>query len=339
MLGIRVSYGHQSWTTASHLVPALRPLTPVQVVGRGHPRLSSPPGDSLLWIESGRPSLPTPGELVHLPSSAWIIDTHRGMEWRLPFGASFDHVFVAQRSAIPAFESLGVPVEWLPLAVPAHECATTTDHPRRSHDIAFIGNPDPAGNRGRILRALREELTVTTPDGHVEPDEMMAIYRQSRIVVNPPLAGDLNMRVFEAAGAGAMLLTNAMDGVGDVLPAGSYELVDGTDPSCWVAAAARLLAEPERTEQRADAARRAVISMHTYDHRAAKVVSRLEELPRRQVRTSARLDGLVAAAAHYRSPSLLFEPGLSRRQRIELLVRITRSLRAGVLRRVGTIRR
>lgn len=339
MLGLKVSYGHQSWTTATHLVPALRPLTTVQVVGRGQRRLSSPPGDHLLWIESGRRSLPTPVDLLHLPSSAWMIDTHRGMEWRIPFGASFDHVFVAQRAAIPAFESLGVPVEWLPLAVPACECATTTDHPRRSHDIAFIGNADPAGTRGRILRALREELSVTTSDDHVEPDEMMAIYRRSRIVLNPPLAGDLNMRVFEAAGAGAMLLTSAMDSVEHVLPPGSYELVEGTDPAAWVAAAKRLLAEPEETERRAEAARQAVTSMHTYDHRAATVVSRLADLPRRQVPPSVRLDGLVAAAAHYRSTGVLFAPGLSRRQRTELVRHITNSLRAGVFRRVAALRR
>jgi spore maturation protein CgeB len=77
-------------------------------------------------------------------------------------------------------------------------------------------------------------------------------------------------RVFEAAGAGACLITDEWVGIGMFLEPGREVLVarDGDE----VAGRLRELA-PEQARRIGEAARRRVLSEHTYAHRAAQVES------------------------------------------------------------------
>ena len=76
------------------------------------------------------------------------------------------------------------------------------------------------------------------------------------------------IRVFEAAGAGACLVTDAWDGVEDFLEPGLEVLVaaDGTEVAAHVGDL-----DPRRARRLGDAARERVLAAHTYDHRAAQV--------------------------------------------------------------------
>jgi spore maturation protein CgeB len=75
-------------------------------------------------------------------------------------------------------------------------------------------------------------------------------------------------RVFEAAGAGACLLTDAFVGLEDFLEPGREVLpaISGEE----VAAAIESLT-PERARRLGTAARNRVLAQHTYAHRAARV--------------------------------------------------------------------
>jgi spore maturation protein CgeB len=83
-------------------------------------------------------------------------------------------------------------------------------------------------------------------------------------------------RVFEAAGAGACLVTDAWDGVGMFLEPGSEVLIaaDGAE-------VARLLEDltPERARAIGDAARRRILSEHTYEHRVVQLERLLTARP------------------------------------------------------------
>jgi spore maturation protein CgeB len=85
-------------------------------------------------------------------------------------------------------------------------------------------------------------------------------------------------RVFEAAGAGACLITDAWEGVNEFLEPGDEVLVaeDGAD-------VARHLADlmPERATVVGDAARRRVLAEHTYEHRAERAEQELLAAQRR----------------------------------------------------------
>ena len=79
-------------------------------------------------------------------------------------------------------------------------------------------------------------------------------------------------RVFEAAGAGACVITDAWEGVEQFLEPDSEILVakDGAEVAALVDALT-----PERSRRIGDAARRRMLDAHTYGHRAAEVESLL----------------------------------------------------------------
>ncbi|MGQ7793260.1 CgeB family protein [Faunimonas sp. B44] len=80
-------------------------------------------------------------------------------------------------------------------------------------------------------------------------------------------------RIFEAAGAGACILSDRWDGIEAFLEPGAEILLasDGAE----VAGHLRAL-DPERARSIGDAARRRVLASHTYAHRAAEVEAALE---------------------------------------------------------------
>jgi spore maturation protein CgeB len=75
-------------------------------------------------------------------------------------------------------------------------------------------------------------------------------------------------RIFEAAGAGACLITDAWEGIGDFLEPDREVLVaaDGGEVAAHVEAL-----DPERARRIGDAARERVLAEHTYMHRAEQV--------------------------------------------------------------------
>ena len=80
-------------------------------------------------------------------------------------------------------------------------------------------------------------------------------------------------RVFEAAGAGACLLTDAWEGIDLFLDPESEVIVahDGNDVAEHLGRLA-----PERARQIGEAARRRILAAHTYDHRAEQVEAVLD---------------------------------------------------------------
>jgi spore maturation protein CgeB len=85
-------------------------------------------------------------------------------------------------------------------------------------------------------------------------------------------------RVFEAAGAGACLITDEWDGIDCFLEPEKEVLVahDGSE----VAEHVKSLT-PERARELGQAAKRRVLAQHTYDHRAEEVdrVLQVEAVP------------------------------------------------------------
>lgn len=284
---VELSYGFQSWTTAVHLERALSQISGVTVSSPGQPRRRGTPNladgpDALLWVESGVSWLPPIDRVRALPSAAWIIDTHRGLGWRSRLAMAFDVVFVAQAGAAKFLRDRGLPVTWLPLAVPSELCSPGPPLDERRFDVAFVGQAPEGSLRARVVRLLRESFSVAPVDGHVPPDRMMELYRSARVVLNIPIAGDLNMRTFEAAGARSLLVTSAQDGLEGVLPPSSYYLVENGSPMTWVASVRDALDDREG-QTRADTAFATVSKAHTYDQRASQVLATLSTVAGRGV--------------------------------------------------------
>lgn len=182
-----------------------------------------------------------------------------------------------------------------------------THHPvpreeRFATDLSFIGNRLP--DRERRVETFFLDAAARLPDrsfllggngwddkpkpgnvryvGHVYTADHNALNCSALAVLNvtrdsmaetgfsPPT------RVFEAAGAGACLITDAWEGIDRFLEPGSEVLVarDGAE----VASLLRDLT-PDRARAMGERARRRMLDEHTYAHRAGEVEALLSALP------------------------------------------------------------
>jgi spore maturation protein CgeB len=184
--------------------------------------------------------------------------------------------------------------------IPVYNALDPTTHhpvaadPRLAADVAFLGNRLPdrearveefflraaeqAPERSFLLGGNGWDGKPKTPNvrwiGHVGTDSHNALNCSARAVLNvtrdsmvangwsPPT------RVFEAAGAGACLISDAWEGIEDFLTPGSEVLVarDGAEVAAHVEALG-----PERARAIGSAARERVCAEHTYAQRAEQV--------------------------------------------------------------------
>lgn len=190
--------------------------------------------------------------------------------------------------------------------VPVYNALDVTTHypvepdSRFEADLAFLGNRLP--DREARVESFFFEAVAALPQrsfvlggsgwddraaafpnlvyvGHVSPQDHNSFNCSSLCVLNVSRDSMANngfspaTRVFEAAGAGACLVTDAWEGIEVFLTPGDEVLVahDGED-------VARHLDEltPGRAASIGDAARRRIVSEHTYAHRAEQVEAILE---------------------------------------------------------------
>jgi hypothetical protein len=227
---------------------------------------------AVVFVESPYPALEVTGHNKHgIPVLYWI---HHG-EHHLPanlrllerYGA---HVVLLAHSWHLAHR-FPVPVHRFPFAVPTELMTTDRQFSERKDDVAMVGAGVEGGTgryarRQQLVDTLKRRFPHTNSFAYgVPPERMAEIYGNSRVVLNE--GGDrhrpVTMRVFEAIGAGALLLTDDAPGL-DLLfeKGGHYELIV-SDIADQVTG---LLADPN-TRDRAAAAQRHAIKHHLYDHR------------------------------------------------------------------------
>jgi spore maturation protein CgeB len=217
-----------------------------------------------------------------------------------PFGAlipRYDLVFTygGGDPVVRAYERLGAR-----RCVPIYNALDPSTHfpvpaePRFSAELGFLGNRLPdrearvdafffaaalalpgaqfiLGGAGWETRAMPRNVRYV---GHVGTADHNAFNVSARAVLNVNRASmaaygfSPPTRVFEAAGAGACLITDAWEGVEQFLEPGREVLVarDGEEVAAHLAGLG-----PDRTRAIGEAARAKVLARHTYDQRAAEV--------------------------------------------------------------------
>jgi hypothetical protein len=111
--------------------------------------------------------------------------------------------------------------------------------------------------------------------------EMFAIFRRSQIVINQHIgiAGNFanNMRLYEATGCGAALVTDRKANLHELFDVGS-EVVDYGDPAECLARIEELLREPARCAEIGRKGQARTCSGHTYVQRTAELKAKFAEL-------------------------------------------------------------
>jgi GT2 family glycosyltransferase/tetratricopeptide (TPR) repeat protein/2-polyprenyl-3-methyl-5-hydroxy-6-metoxy-1,4-benzoquinol methylase len=226
--------------------------------------------DLYLRIDDGLAG-PWPADLR--PSAWWAIDTHLNLGWCLQAAGSFGHVFAAQRDGAEALRGSGAGALWLPLA-----CDPDVHRRREAaneYDWCFVGNLFP-GPRQELLGLLKERFPRCFV-GRCYFEEMARVYSASRLAFNRGIRNDVNMRVFEAAACGSLLLTNdlADNGQEELFRAGEH-LATYRDAGELLDRAAYYLAHEGPRERIAAAGRAHALAEHTYRHRMERLLAEVE---------------------------------------------------------------
>lgn len=218
---------------------------------------------------------PWPAALA--PAAFFISDTHLAHNWPKIRRAAgrYDMVFCAQRRAAHRLGGVWLPFGYEPTA--AHETVPAAAQARGAWDVAFVGT-EGGMPRKFILQALRERYPKSLI-GHAPCEHMPSIYGQANIGFNYSIGSEVNMRIFEVLGAGALLVTNPVRD-GDLeslgLRDGEHYAVYRRDRDLFSVIDA-WLADGERREAVARRGAAVVRAEHTYAHRARQLLDACAE--------------------------------------------------------------
>ncbi len=164
--------------------------------------------------------------------------------------------------------------------------------PGPAHELLFVANS--RGVRRHILDELlptNHEIAVYgkawTPERldprhlageHIPNDELAGTYAAAAIVLNDhwldmQREGFLSNRLYDAAAAGAFVISDDVEGLGGEFDGGIVGYVGAAELRALVD---HFLAHPDERRAHADRARAAVLDRHTFDHRAATLVDAIE---------------------------------------------------------------
>jgi GT2 family glycosyltransferase/2-polyprenyl-3-methyl-5-hydroxy-6-metoxy-1,4-benzoquinol methylase len=232
--------------------------------------------DLFVWIDGGPEFLPLDLERLDCPSVCLLGDTHTQLDWRAAYARAYERTFVMfNRQHVPRVRDRhGRVAGWLPAACDPELHRTFDVEP--AFDVVFVGQTHRAWHPERVR--LLEHLAaagLSVWAGTEALEDMALALRRGRIVFNRSLAGDLNMRVFEALATGSFLLTDrlAPEAGLETLLADRVHLVCYDDAEDLEALARRYLARPDERAAIARAGRAEVLRRHTYRHRAQTLLA------------------------------------------------------------------
>jgi spore maturation protein CgeB len=144
------------------------------------------------------------------PKAYYVQDPHASLQRYLDFAnvQEYDYVFVTQKDSMEYFRRHGCKnVTWLPWGFD-HDIIVDYSE-RRDIEIVFCGTVYPGSERERLVKLLENKFGLVSPRVYLR--DMVAVLRRSKIAFNKSAGGDLNLRVFESLGAGALVLTDRVD--------------------------------------------------------------------------------------------------------------------------------
>jgi glycosyltransferase involved in cell wall biosynthesis len=247
-------------------------------------------------IESFKPDLIFQGDhsgpLIHaglekysIPKVWYAVDVHLHHNWYKHYAVLFDKVFCAQKNYVDIMSTYTPDVEWLPVFyLGAH--TNFVPWTQRKHFISFVGSMDGTKNPQRVAlfdQIKRLGIEVNIISGPYEP-----VYSISKIVINQSVANDLNLRFFEAAGCGALLITDRLThSMTEILiPDEDYLVYSHGNITELIEKINWVRHNDEAAEAMARRAQSKIIQNHLEIHRATRIVewlfNRVNDTPTRE---------------------------------------------------------
>lgn len=250
--------------------------------------------DLHLWVDWGEDALT--GLLPYAPipcphPNVYVVsDTHVGWEYRLEKAKEFDLVCCNQREAAHRMMALGLPAVWHPHAFAPmaynrgiFQSVATPESPDGywqpcetvpTHDVCFIGHIN-SENRVEFL----DQMFKAFPNFfygrklfHLAAEK----FHSAKVVLNHAINDDLNMRVFEALGAGSCLVTQAVTDLPALFEEGVHVATWRTIPEA-IEKTRYYLEHEDARHALQEAGYQAAHASHTYTHRATTLLSLARE--------------------------------------------------------------
>ncbi|MBC8127947.1 MAG: glycosyltransferase, partial [Gloeobacteraceae cyanobacterium ES-bin-144] len=269
-----------------------------------------------------------PGLLgVSTATASWI-DFIPEMREALPSIRLFDIIFASDYASVEFLHNSGIEqAHWLTYAFDT-SLANRPDMPK-CFDVAFVGRLDLPGTKDerlQMLALLEKRYRMNDVRTPAFGDRLMATYNQAKIVVNIPVNGIFtNMRLFEAMGSGALVLTKDW-GKGRFEPFTKGMHFDTyRDTNELLTKIDHYLKHDDERKNIATAGMREVMEKHTYMHRAKEVLSIMTDNRHKRRRC---LNPRIAARAY----ANFYRPHL----RTDLLLRLLIRPKIGMRERLHT---
>jgi hypothetical protein len=230
-----------------------------------------PSTDFIIFVEGPYPALDVSGE-TSVPVLFWFHhgEHHLHANTRLTDRYRADAVLMAHSWHLAPW--LPAPVHRFPFGMATELLDPSRRLVDRRYDVAMVGaklrGGGPYGRRQQLVAELEAARPVEKLGfrEQVSAQEMASLYGDSRIVINEGGTRHypITMRVLEAVGSGAVLLSDRLPGMEMLLDEGSQYALLGEDVATDVA---RLIEDMETLQATADSALVRATGLHTYDHR------------------------------------------------------------------------
>jgi len=230
---------------------------------------------ALVIVESPYPAMEVHGTNPGVPALFWVHHGEHHLDANLRLASRYRADAVLLAHSWHLAHRFAVPVHRFPFAVAPELLEASKPFADRRYDVAMVGaGVDSAVSRyvrrHEMLTRLQVAFPETTAFLHgVPPERLAAVYGDARVVLNEvgTRHHPITMRVFEAIGSGALLLTDDAPGTDRLIEPGTYRVLHDD----VVAQVTSLLADSASADSAA-AAHAAAMSRHTYDHRVDELL-------------------------------------------------------------------
>lgn len=263
--------------------------------------------DLLLQRERLGPRLLLSGlEALPCVRAFWAIDPHLNAFWHAPYAQLFDLVFSTQRRWMPQLAACGpVRLRHLPWHAPDRPFVP---FPARTHLAGFVGRLGPTRPvRTWLAELMRGLLGEGSPgfagfEGFALRDNldfqpMLDFYSDTQVVPNESITGEVNFRLFEAAGCGCVVLAQDLGPEQAELFEPGREMLVCADALELAENLSLLAKRPRLAEAMGRAAWERAQAEHLPQARARAILREAELAPRRNVGAAATRLWLALAQA------------------------------------------
>jgi hypothetical protein len=253
----------------------------------------------VIFVEGPYPALDVRGE-TSVPVLFWF---HHGVHHlqaniRLADRYQADAVLMAHSWHLAPW--LPAPVHRFPFGMASELLDPKRRLVDRRYDVAMVGAKlrlgGPYGRRQQLVAELETARPAETLGflEQVPAEEMATLYGDSRIVINEGGTRHypITMRVLEAVGSGAVLLSDRLPGMEMLLDEGSQYALLSEDVATDVA---NLLKDMESLQDMADSALARASGLHTYDHRVDELFESASSTAKRAINYSVPESAMAAA--------------------------------------------